>query len=115
MKPTLLRDLNAGERETVARALEATIPHLLERYDAVEYSLRMGLEPQEVLARIATLRTTGDLPDEPLARRAINNSFNELLNGIGIDEKQCQRSLGVGRRAAEALFRRWRMATYGHD
>jgi len=105
----LLRALDAEERVIVLRALQGSLTFLRDRYDDAEYSIRMGLDPEEVIAMIATLTATADLPRSDETRRAVNGSFNELLNGVGITEVECMRALGVTRAQAEELFEKWRL------
>ncbi|MCY2959604.1 MAG: hypothetical protein NTY35_05500 [Planctomycetota bacterium] len=101
----LLDHLNDGEREVVRRALEGSLRFLFEPYGEVEYSLRMGLDSAVVRAMVARLAETGDLADDYVGRRAVNNSFNELLNGLGISEAECLTALGVARAEALRIYR----------
>lgn len=103
----LLHHLNDEERAIVRRALEGSLRFLFEPYGEVEYSLRMGLDSAEVRAMVARLAEAGDLANDHLGRRAVNNSFNELLNGIGISEAECLAALGVSRAETLRIYQTW--------
>lgn len=87
--------------------MQATFVFLLERHDEDEYTIRMGVSSAEMLGIVAQFERDGELDDDWLHRMAIQQSFNELLNGVGISEQECRRELGIVLGELNELFERW--------
>lgn len=101
-----LAQLTAEEREVVRRVLEAAIVRLLECGGEMEYEVRMGLTSAEAREFLAPFPNIDDAP-RTLARQLIHQSFNEILNGLQIDDAQWQESIGVSRREVRRIWDLW--------
>jgi hypothetical protein len=67
----------------------------------------MGVDSAEMRAVIAGFDRDGELADTGLHRDAVQQSFDELLNGVGMSEDECRDLLGIDESQLNALFESW--------
>ena len=80
------------------------------RFFTWDYQTRLGLAPDQMKALLANWPTVDDADDESDACLGINNSLNELLNGVGISEGEALRLIGVSRAELNRIFEKWATA-----
>lgn len=98
--------LSCGEREVVRRLMAACF----EFFDDGEFHTRLGVEPADMRAILATWKNL-EAPDDPsTACPAINHGLNDLLNGVGISDAQALAIAGVPRSEIDRIYRKWAAA-----
>jgi hypothetical protein len=100
-----LQALTADEREVVRRALAATID-----YFDFDFEMRLGVSPEVMRQFVAACPNIDDTNDDSDACLAINNSLNDLLNGVGISEEESLARLGVGTDEVRRIYKKWARA-----
>jgi hypothetical protein len=97
--------LNQNDIALVGRALR-----LMATGDIVhgfEFGARIGVELPEFREMVGRWPAWDDADDRSRECLAIDNTLNDLLNGVGLTERQCTELLGVGREELLAAYRRW--------
>ncbi len=61
-------------------------------------------------ALLADWKNIDDSSNESDACLAVNNSFNDLLHGVGISEQQALALAGVSRAEIDRIYRKWAVA-----
>src|SRR5262245_7225746 len=97
--------LNATELEVVRRIMQATFQFFDDDFDA-----RLGMSTETMRNLLDAWPAIDDSNDEGDACLAINNSLNDLLHGVGIDEKQAMAIAGVSLSEIRRIYRKWAAA-----
>ncbi len=98
-----LRSLTATEREVVRRALAATF-----RYFDADFHPRLGVWEDEMHALLCAWPEIDDSDDDGPACLAINNSLNDLLNGVGISDTEALELTGVETTEMRRIYKKWK-------
>lgn len=80
--------------------------------EEMEFGTRMGLTLSEFREPLARWPAVDDRASGSSAWLAINNTLNDLLNGVGISDTQCRNQLGAGCDEVERVFRKWKCGDY---
>jgi hypothetical protein len=105
-----LVSLTHDEREVVRRTILATF-----RYFDFDFHTRLGIQPETMHSLLAAWPAIDDAKDDSEACLAINNSFNDLLRGVGIGENEAMNLVGVTRAEMERVHRKWAAARGWND
>src|SRR5262245_44491561 len=97
-----LAHLTPDEREVVRRAMAATF-----RYFDADFHTRLGVDPEAMRSLLSNWSNINDADDESEACLAVNNSLNDLLNGVGISEREALELTGAGREELRTIYRKW--------
>ena len=97
-----LDSLAPEEREVVRRTMEATF-----RYFDFDFQTRLGVSPEAMRVLLDAWPAVHDTSDDSDACLAINNSLNDLLNGVGISEDEAMELVGASRAEMERVYRKW--------
>jgi hypothetical protein len=100
-----LAAMTPEEREVVRRAMAATF-----RYFDFDFQTRLGVTPEEMRELLEAWPQIDDTGDDSDACLAINNSLNDLLNGVGISERESLDLLGASRDEVERIYKKWARA-----
>lgn len=100
-----LKSLTAPDREVVRRAMAATF-----RYFDADFHTRLGVWEHEMHALLSAWPEIEDSDDDGPASLAINNSLNDLLNGVGISEEEAREFIGVDRAEMRRIYKKWARA-----
>jgi hypothetical protein len=87
----------------VRRTLQATFG-----YFDVDFHTRLGIKPETMRRLLAAWPAVDDESDDSDARLAINNSLNDMINGVGISDADAVELIGVNRAEIERVYRKWR-------
>ena len=97
--------LSQEDIAVIGRALQAMATgDILQEF---EFGTRIGIELPEFREKVARWPAWDDANDRSPECLAINNTFNDLLHGVGLTERQCTEMLGTGRAELLAVYRRW--------
>jgi hypothetical protein len=100
-----LASLTPEEREVVRRTMQAAF-----RYFDFDFQTRLGIEPDAMRSLLAAWPIVDDTNDDSNACLAVNNSFNDLLHGVGISEAEALELVGVSRAEMGRVYRKWATA-----
>ena len=70
------------------------------------FATRLGVEPEEVGAILERWPDAGDDTEDSTGTIAINNTLNEIVNGLAISRDD-ERAIGSSRGGVQALYWRW--------
>jgi hypothetical protein len=101
--------LTPEEREVVRRTMLATF-----RYFDFDFHTRLGISPETMRILLATWPAIDDASDLSDACVAVNNSFNDLLYGVGISEAESLEFVGVKRAEMARIYSKWANARGWH-
>ena len=105
----MLATLTPEECQVVRRTMEATF-----RFFDVDFQTRLGIPPDTMRSLLLAWPNIDDSNDDSDACLAINNSLNDLLNGIGISDAEALEVVGVTREEMHRVYRKW-AASRGWD
>ena len=77
------------------------------RYFDFDFHTRLGVTPEEMQALLDAWPNIDDEDDESDAHVAINNAFNDLLNGTGISDSEAVELTGASRTEMLRIYRKW--------
>jgi hypothetical protein len=97
-----LSKLTENEREIVRNVMAATFD-----YFTSDFGTRLGIEQRKMRKLLVAWPHVDDTRDDSDACLAINNSLNEILNGIGISDEQASKTFGVSRTELERVYTKW--------
>ena len=97
--------LSPEEREVVRRALGATFQY----FDA-DFQTRLGITQDDMHDILRNWEIVDDTPDDSDVCLAINNAMNDLLNGIGIPDKDALSLTGADRAEMHRIYKKWAKA-----
>ena len=100
-----LSSLTKTEQEVVRRVLNGAFRH----FD-FDFHTRLGLSEQELKKLLARWPDIDDTDDDSPACLAINNTLNDLLNGLGISDKAAIELTGVDRAGVQRVYKKWSAA-----
>jgi hypothetical protein len=100
-----IKALSIEEKEAVRRAI-AAMPAVL----TFEFEARMGITEESASFLLDIWPDVDDSEDDSNACLAINNSLNDLLHGVGINDAQCRELTGVNREELMRIYRKWATA-----
>jgi hypothetical protein len=98
-----LSDLAPEQQEAARQCLRYVLES---RQLEDELDTRLGVTKEEVSQLLATW-PVDDSDDESIACIAINNSFNEVLNGLDISHADWSRSFAVDPEELSAIYKTW--------
>jgi hypothetical protein len=101
----MLSALSEAEKQIVQRSIE-----LASRVLHDDCHTRLGVTPQEIEELLNHWPSVDDSKDDSPACLAINNSLNDLLNGVGISEAEARKSIGTSPKEMERIYRKWAAA-----
>lgn len=73
----------------------------------VDFQTRLGVDPDTMRSLLSNWPNVDDSGDDSDARLAINNTLNDLLDGVGISEREALELTGVGREELRRIYRTW--------
>jgi hypothetical protein len=100
-----LAALAPEEREVVRLTMQATF-----RYFDSDFQTRLGVSMEAMQALLDGWPRINDEIIGSDASLAINNSFNDLLHGVGISEDEAKEYVGVGRAEMQRVYCKWAAA-----
>lgn len=100
-----LDSLTPEEREVVRRSMRATF-----RYFDWDFHSRLGVTAETMHALLDKWPCIDDADDESDACRAVNNTLNDLLNGVGISDQEAKELIGVSRAEMQRIYTKWAVA-----
>jgi hypothetical protein len=97
--------LNQNDVALIGRALRILAAgEILEEF---EFGARIGVELADFREMVGRWPAWDDTDDNSAECLAINNTFNDLLHGVGLPELQCIEMLGAGRDELARVYRVW--------
>lgn len=95
--------LSPDEQEIIRRCMTAILdgPYI----EDVHFGTRLGLDRSEMREIVAKWPDLDD--SDPDVDLAINNSLNEVCNGVRITAKEWARRIGEPKEAVERTYNRW--------
>jgi hypothetical protein len=101
----MLSALSDAEKQVVRRSIELACRVLED-----ECHTRLGVTPTEIQGLLSSWPLVDDSRDDSPACLAINNSLNDLLNGVGISEAEARKTIGASPSEMERIYRKWAAA-----
>lgn len=80
------------------------------RYFGRDFQTRLGVTAKAMHALLDKWPCIDDADDESDACRAVNNTLNDLLNGVGISDQEAKELIGVSRAEMHRIHRKWAAA-----
>jgi hypothetical protein len=99
-----IKALTDVEREVVHRAIRATF-HFFDE----DFQTRIGISPDAMNSLLRQWPNIDDSSDTTYASIAINNSLNDLLHGVCINELDALEMVGVNRVEMQRIYAKWSM------
>lgn len=100
-----LAALTFDKREIIRPAMQATF-HFFD----LDFQTRLGIDQEIMRQLLAQWPDVDDASDLSDACIAINNSLNDLLNGIGIADSEAIDLVGAPRSEMERVYLKWKNA-----
>jgi hypothetical protein len=101
----MLAALTPEEYQVIRRSMEATFCF----FDA-DFQTRLGIPPDTMRSLLLAWPNIDDSKDESDACLAINNTLNDLLNGVGISDAEALELVGVTRAEMQRVYGKWASA-----
>lgn len=94
--------LTNEEREVIRRSMEATF----EFFD-FDFQTRLAVAPEKMKDILQNWPDIDDTSEDSIAALAINNSMNDILNGVGIKDDKALELIGVNCSEMRLVYRKW--------
>jgi hypothetical protein len=96
-------DLSSKEQLVVLQCMKATVAHVA---DSEKHS-RLGLEPDELQAVIATWSHIDDSTEGSIGFLAVNNCLNEVCHGFRIPPDDWNNWFDLPKSEIEVVYQKW--------